>query len=515
LYWYGGGLAGWRSMIELRNVSFAYGQTADNAHCIRAANLVIEDGQFVVLCGKSGCGKTTLTRLINGLIPHFYEGALSGAVFIDGKEIGGQPLAKTAQMVGSVFQNPRSQFFNVDTTSELAFGCENQGMAVEEIRKRIDGARAEFGLDGLLDRSIFELSSGEKQRIACASVYATGPGVFVLDEPSSNLDVPSVEMLRRILEKLKAAGKTIVVSEHRLYYLSGLADRFVYLEDGRIRGEYTPLSLYAMKREDLEQRGLRSPEDQKPERNRTAPFFPRRKDAGETIEITNLRYRYGKTTALDIPSLSLRCGEITAVIGYNGSGKSTLAGCFCGILKHRGTVSLGGKALGRKDRIGKSYMVMQDVNHQLFTESVLDELTLNIPGDRKAGAAGILEAMGLGLFADTHPLALSGGQKQRVAIAGAVCAGKEFLIYDEPTSGQDYQSMIATCDLIRRAAEEALLSLVITHDMEFIFNCCTSVLHLERGTVKDYYPLDEAGSEKIKTYFNTKTGGSEIVQESA
>jgi energy-coupling factor transport system ATP-binding protein len=491
-------------MIELRNVGFKYGQAERNRRGVEAINLVIESGQFVVLCGKSGSGKTTLTRLMNGLIPHFFDGVLSGAVFIGGKEIDKQPLAKTAQIVGSVFQNPRSQFFNLDTTSELAFGCENQGMPVKEILERIDEARVTFGMDKLLDRSIFELSSGEKQRIACASVYAAGPDVFVLDEPFSNLDAPSVELLKRILKKLKEAGKTIVVSEHRLYYLSELADRFIYLEDGKFLCEYTSQSLCAMKLNTLEQLGLRSPDAQKPEWNIAPAFIPRREGAGETIEIKNLRYRYGKNTALNIPSLSLRGGEITAVIGYNGAGKSTLAGCFCGILKHKGTVSLNGKALGRKKRIGKSYMVMQDVNHQLFTESVLDELVLNIPEDRKANAATILEAMELGAFADTHPLALSGGQKQRVAVAGAVCAGKEFLIYDEPTSGQDYQSMIATCDLIRGAAEEARLSLVITHDMEFILNCCTSVLHLERGTVKEYYPLDETGIEKIKVYFIAK-----------
>jgi energy-coupling factor transport system ATP-binding protein len=508
-------VAGWYQMIELRNVSFAYDHAGKDPRGVDAINLLIEDGQFVVLCGKSGCGKTTLTRLINGLIPHFFEGVMDGAVFIDGKEINKQSLAKTAQIVGSVFQNPRSQFFNVDTTSELAFGCENLGFPVEEIWERIDEARATFGLDDLLDRNIFELSSGEKQRIACASVYAAGPDVFVLDEPSSNLDTPSVEMLRRVLEQLKAAGKTIVVSEHRLYYLSDLADRFIYLESGKIFREFTSQALCAMKRDALEQLGLRSPDAQKPEQNQGSTVLPQRDDAGETIEIKNLRYRYGKNMALAIPYISLHGGEITAVIGHNGSGKSTFAECFCGILKHKGTVSLNGKALRRKERINKSYMVMQDVNHQLFTESVLDELTLNIPEARKANTAAILEAMGLGSFADIHPLALSGGQKQRVAVASAICAGKEFLIYDEPTSGQDYQSMIATCDLIRKAAGEALLSLVITHDMEFILNCCTSVLHLEKGTVKEYYPLDEAGIEKIKVYFYAKQGGYEIVQESA
>ena len=173
-------------MIELKQVTFQYDNAPENAHSIRNINLTIQNGECVVLCGRSGCGKTTITRLINGLIPHYYEGVLSGYVSVDGAEIKKQKLSKISQHVGSVFQNPRSQFFNVDTTSELAFGCENQGLPKEDVLERIADAANHFCLNGLLNRSIFVLSGGEKQRIACASVYAVHPDIFVLDEPSSN-----------------------------------------------------------------------------------------------------------------------------------------------------------------------------------------------------------------------------------------------------------------------------------------------------------------------------------------
>lgn len=154
-----------------------------------------------------------------------------------------------------------------------------------------------------------------------------------------------------------------------------------------------------------------------------------------------------------------------------------------------------------KKRLKESYMVMQDVNHQLFTESVRDEVTLNIPEGQSEQAENVLQQMGIAELAECHPLALSGGQKQRVAIASALCAGKKILIYDEPTSGLDYESMRCACALIREVSRQAELSLVITHDLEFIMACCTCVLHIDHGTVKAFYPLDNRGKARVKKSF--------------
>ncbi|SHI23088.1 energy-coupling factor transport system ATP-binding protein [Sporobacter termitidis DSM 10068] len=484
-------------MITLQNVSFRYGTGGDASGGVREVDLHIRKGDCVVLCGRSGCGKTTLTRLVNGLIPHFYEGVLSGEVRVGGRDSAARSLAKTAEIVGSVFQNPRSQFFNVDTTGELAFGCENQGLPREEILRRVDGARVLFGLDGLMDRSIFELSGGEKQRIACGSVYAAGPEVYVLDEPSANLDAGATEKLRQILAALKARGKTLLISEHRLYYLAELADMYLYMEDGRVTRALDRREMRALPPGERAAMGLRSLDLNGADyRGRAAA--PR--DGGALL-IENLVCRRGRRRVLDIPRLSLPSGEILAVVGANGAGKSTFAHCLGGILRHKGTFSVDGKALSDKKRVEMSYMVMQDVSRQLFTESVLEELSL---GRREAPvkeAEDLLRALGLYELRDKHPMALSGGQKQRLAVAAAAFAGKEILLYDEPTSGLDAVNMRRICALIQDMADRVFITAVITHDLEFILSCCTSVLELSGGTVTDHYALDGPGVEKIKRHF--------------
>lgn len=223
-------------MIHMDHVTFTY--QSDAAGGVRDIDLTIPEGQVAVLCGESGCGKTTV-RLINGLIPHYFEGKLSGSVHVGGKDVARQALWDTARQVGSVFRNPRSQFFNVDTTSEITFGCENLGMPREEILGRLAHTVSALKLEKLLDRSIFELSGGEKQKIACAGAFMMAPQVFVLDEPSSNLDADAILDLRQVIAYLKSLGKTVVLSEYRLYYLQGVADRYIYMKDGRIRGDYT------------------------------------------------------------------------------------------------------------------------------------------------------------------------------------------------------------------------------------------------------------------------------------
>lgn len=175
------------NMIELTDVSFRYDNSEQGA--LHHVNFIAGKGECVLLCGASGCGKTTITRLINGLIPHFYEGELSGDVVVDGLKVKEEELYTIAAKVGSVFQNPRSQFFCLDTTGEIAFGCENMGLPEEVIRERMDRVTEELHLQQLLGRNIFKLSGGEKQRVACASVSAMEPDVFVLDEPTSNLDL--------------------------------------------------------------------------------------------------------------------------------------------------------------------------------------------------------------------------------------------------------------------------------------------------------------------------------------
>ena len=222
-------------MIRIEDVSFRYSNSKDDA--LEHITLHIHKGEFVVLLGSSGCGKTTITRLINRLVPEFFEGELEGKIYIDGQDTSDMDIQDLAGIVGSVFQDPRSQFFATDTTAEIAFSCENVGLPREELCCRIERAANDLQITRLLERSIFELSSGEKQSIAIASVYALSPKILVLDEPSANLDSATTQHLMKILDSLKKQGYTIVISEHRVHYLKDIADRAILIENGKIKKE--------------------------------------------------------------------------------------------------------------------------------------------------------------------------------------------------------------------------------------------------------------------------------------
>ena len=525
-------------MINFKNVSFSYSGEHGTGDGVSEIDLTIKDGEFVVLCGESGCGKTTVTRLINGLAPHFYEGEISGSVMIGDVCVNTENLSDVAALTGSVFQNPKSQFFNLDTTGELVFGCENLGIPREQIQQRLEKTKRDLQLDNLMDRDIFELSGGEKQQIACASCYTADPRVFVLDEPSSNLDKRAIQRLHRMLIKIKAAGKTVVIAEHRLYYLMDVADRFIYMRSGKIERIFTRDEMKALGESDLTALGLRltnmqslavlarkedaaqetpvkhsTPKtaakdgapitdtelsgEQPVKNNAPLESQPVSKPALEALDVT---CGYGSTRVLDIERLALPEHSIVALIGDNGSGKSTFAQALAGLIPSNGSIAVGGAYLTAEERSKRSFMVMQDVNRQLFADSVLEEVMMNT-GASAADAEEVLARLGILELKDRHPASLSGGQKQRTAIASALCAKKDLLIFDEPTSGLDRRGMERFGSLLRELQTSAALSLVITHDPELIMSCCTHILHIENGRVLAFYPLNKAGIERVSSYF--------------
>ena len=482
-------------MIKIDHISFSYGEENENTGGVRDIDLNIEDGQFVVLCGESGCGKTTITRLINGLIPHYYEGQMAGEVWVNGEKVSEQPLYDTAAVVGSVFQNPRSQFFNVDTTSEITFGCENLGQPEKDIRERFAKTVRDFRLEKLMDRNIFHLSGGEKQKIACAGVSIMEPDVLVMDEPSSNLDAASILDLRKILAFWKSQGKTIIVSEHRLYYLRGLADRFIYLAEGQVSRDYSAAEFEQLTEQQRSNMGLRTFALER----LLPPVLPQQEKTA--LALHNFRFAYkNEPETLHIMDCEIPTNRIVGIIGNNGAGKSTFSRCFCGLEKRCGEIVWNGRKYRPKDRLSTCYMVMQEVNHQLFTESVLDEVLISMEEENQERAEEILNRLDLLAFKDRHPMSLSGGQKQRVAIASAIASKRSILFFDEPTSGLDYKHMKEVANVLRQVRDTGITVYVITHDLELILDCCTDIVHFENGSIIDQFQMDEAGLEKIRNY---------------
>ena len=460
-------------MISIDNVSFGYGEAQETLSQVSAA---IAPGECVLLCGASGCGKTTVTKLINGLIPAFTPGCrLEGRVEVDGLDPGTTPMHELARKVGSVFQNPKSQFFNLDTDSELAFGLENEGRPPEEIRKRVSDTVDALHLQELQARNIFSLSGGQKQLLAFGSVYAMGPEIFVLDEPTANLDQDAIARLHDQIAGLKRQGRTVVIAEHRLYFLTDLIDRVLYLRDGVLERTFTRKQFFALTDGEREALGLRTLIPAGCTLPAAAPA-----GAKEGLSVEGLTCAYRKEPPVfQALSFSARPGEVVAITGPNGVGKTTLSRCLCGLIREQaGQIALNGRPLNRKKRQKAAFCVMQDVNHQLFSDSVWGECRMSAPDAPDSSLKGVLDSLHLLPFRERHPMSLSGGQKQRLAVATALLSEKPILIFDEPTSGLDYARMVEVSGVIRSLAQQGRIVLVVTHDQEFLQRACDRMLRL-------------------------------------
>ena len=482
-------------MIEFRHVSYRY---SFNEHwAVKDLNFSVQPGELVLVTGVSGCGKTTLMRLANGLCPHYYAGERTGEVFIDGVDTLSQTVSDISDRIGTLFQDPEDQFFALTVKDEMAFTLQVTGESEEKIQRVVTEQAKRFGIDALLDNPISALSEGQKQRVALAEIFVNRPHALILDEPSANLDPEATEQLARDLGVLKAKGFAILVVDHRLHWLSEVADRVLVMKDGEIREE-GPFSL--LQDVELRQRyGLRAAHVDDARRTlesshaapsvltvRDLSFDYRNSNRSGTLRKLERLFKSTRPKKLDKQLLDhlafeLKSG-VTALIGDNGSGKTTLARVLTGLNIGTGDVELNGQSIEPSALMKHTGLVLQNADHQLQMRSVLEEIEACLfaagrPNDEKT-VCELLSAFDLTDLKRRHPQSLSGGQKQRLVIACAMAKDPEILILDEPTSGLDGANMQRVACALKKQAQAGKAILLITHDLELLALCAQSALRM-------------------------------------
>lgn len=481
---------------------FEFQYAEEKTPTLRQVDGHIPKGQCVVLCGGSGCGKSTLLRCMNGLIPQFYEGELKGFCRLDGKDTDGLSIGEIGELAASVFQDPRSQFFTVNSSNEVAFGLENHGLPQEEIRQRVDEAFRVFHLERLKDRNVYELSSGERQFISILSAWAMDTDIFLLDEPTANLDFAATQQLKAILLALKKQGKTLLLSEHRLYYLADIADEYWVMANGEIKGKYTAEEAKAFSEKQMHALSLRTLDLEKIAVSaKTKPS----ESAPQALSISDVRYTYGKKASAIISdvSFSVREHEIIGLVGANGCGKTTIGKLIAGLYRpSSGTINFYGKAQKLKQLQKQILFIMQEAEFQFFTNSVLHELqyghTVTTEFEEKAEA--LLKSMGMWECRQRHPFSLSGGQMQKLTLMIAYLSDKPIIILDEPTAGQDAASLERCASLIREMQKDKTV-VIITHDLELIAKACDRCIGLSDGCVRAEFSVQsDHDLQEIRRY---------------
>jgi energy-coupling factor transport system ATP-binding protein len=470
-------------MIKMRDLSVSYGNTV----VLQDINLDVRQGEFVLITGPSGCGKSTLAYAMSGLIPNSISARFAGQVEICELNTGTHTLQEIAQQAGIVLQNPSSQLFHLRVEDEVAFGPRNLGLEDAEINQRTSWALKATGLEALRDHKPAELSGGQKQCVAIASVLAMRPQVLILDEPTASLDIPST---RRVLETLKTlkddCGVTVVIVEHRLADVARMADRLILMDAGRIVADGKPVEILADQalRDEL---GLRRLADT-PQAAWEKLIEVDRRDSDENaplLTIEKVSAGYHRRKVIEDVSLTLYSGDFVALVGNNGTGKSTLGLVAAGLLKpFEGSVSYLNED---KPQPGRDVaMLFQNPADQLFTDSVDEEIAFGPNNYRRFDPdqhIQILQEADLLHLRARRPLMLSVGQQQRTALGACLGLQPRLLILDEPTLGQDWGHLQQLMDFLTHLNQQGTAILLISHDYKLVHRYARRVFLMKNGRI--------------------------------
>lgn len=481
-------------MIDVASLSFSYVSelTGDRVEALKDVDLSADAGSLTLVCGASGCGKSTLMKALTGLVPQMTPGELDGVVRINGRNLADVALTDVGHLCSSVFQNPRTQFFCDTVAEELAFCGENYGRERATLRQQSERAAKLMGISHLMEHKLTTLSGGQLQKVALACALASGAPVLLADEPTSNLDPAAISEVRAALKVLKEQGLTIVVVEHRLHFLRGLADQVLLMESGRVTRRWNGAEFFSMGQAQRRSLGLRTLVDPGPpetwvgqvQAGRQEKQVGRQENREATpsqvrLSCRGLSFAYGANPVFEGLDADFPAGQITCIAGANGVGKTTLVRVLCGLAApSSGSISMDGVPASRKTRRSACALVMQDTGRQLFSDTLAGELTIGASHASGQSGEQLLADFDLANLGERHPLSLSGGQKQRLVIAAARATGRPIVILDEPTSGVDARHLDSITATLRRIADEGAAVVVVTHDGEFAAACADRLITL-------------------------------------
>jgi energy-coupling factor transport system ATP-binding protein len=482
--------------LVVDDLSFRYRDRQGAA--IHNLSFTVNPGEVLLIAGASGCGKTTLVRCINGLIPRSYKGEMSGKILVFGEDVKNWKLSQISQKIGTVLQDPERQILGTKVINEVAFGLENLGMPREEIYSRVDEAINFLNISHLRDRETFNLSGGEKQKVALAGILAMRPSIVLLDEPLASLDPASAQDTLDAVRLLADQGLSILIVEHRVEDVLRIKpERVMFMSEGEIRylGDMAGLSKVVNYREvklPAEDIVARARQDPAPVEIKVLPAVIQSESPQEAlVKFEDVAFGYeSNVEILHGINLEINRGDVVAVLGPNGAGKTTFVKHAIGLLKPRsGRVFVGGRDtrdLSVAEIAGVLGYVFQSPSHMLFEPTVHAELAFgptNMKHTRQQIELEVKEALktvNLSEQENDPPLALSFGQQKRVSIAAILAMRSRILVMDEPTAGQDYQNYMNFMDsILQMPGFEAII--FITHDVDLAAIYANRVLMISDG----------------------------------